>query len=122
MIDTTVRAACDALRLIGVPDRDVAMYSSVSLKTPAMNMKFRRLCLELGYESRDYAQQLWIMCARDPLFFLNTFAYLLETRDKQDWNTTDRYGSNKVIPFITRGYQDKLILEVPNFLAERRWI
>jgi len=119
MIDTTVRAACDALRLIGVPDRDVAMYSSVSLKTPAMNMKFRRLCLELGYESRDYAQQLWIMCARDPLFFLNTFAYLLETRDKQDWNTTDRYGSNKVIPFITRGYQDKLILEVLKFLGRQ---
>lgn len=119
MKDATVRSCCDALRMIGVPDRDVAMYGSVSLKHPVANVKFRRLCLELGYESRDFAQQLWILCARDILFFLNTFAYLLETRDKQDWNTNDRYGSNKVIPFITRGYQDKLILEVLKYLGRQ---
>ena len=50
-----------------------------------------------------------MLCARDPLFFFNTFCYLLEARGKQDWNTTEAYGSNKAIPFITRSYQDNLI-------------
>ncbi len=109
--DSSIRSAAETLSFLGVPDRDVAMYSSVSLKSPLMNMKFRKLCLELGYESQENAREIWMLCARDPLFFFNTFAYLLETRSKQDWNTTDRYGSNKAIPFITRGYQDNLILK-----------
>ncbi len=119
MRDETVGSVCDTLKILGVPDRDVAMYSSVSLKMPAMNMKFRRLCLELGYESQENAHELWMLCARDPLFFLNTFAYLLETRDKQDWNTNDRYGSSKVIPFITRGYQDDVILKSIKYLGRQ---
>lgn len=119
MNPTTVEAVIDALRSLGVPDRDVAMYSSVSLKCPVMNARFRRLCLDIGYESRENAHELWILCARDPLFFLNTFAYLLETRDKQDWNTVDRYGANKIIPFITRGYQDDLIMDVLKYLGRQ---
>lgn len=111
MLGVNVSSAVETLRLIGVPDRDVAMYSSVTMKYPQENIRFRRLCVEMGYESRNTANELWMLCARDPLFFLNTFAYLLETRAHQDWNTTDRYGTNKVIPFITRGYQDSLILE-----------
>jgi hypothetical protein len=63
------------------------MYSSVTLKNPWMNMQFRQLCVGMGYESQDAAHELWMICARDPLFFLNTFAYLLETRGKQDWDT-----------------------------------
>jgi hypothetical protein len=114
-----IHSAIDAIRLLGVPDRDIAMYSSVSLKNPVMNMKFRRLCLELGYESQQNAHELWMMCARDPLFFLNTFAYLLETREKQDWNTDDRYGSSKVIPFITRGYQDDVIMKSLQHLGRK---
>ena len=112
MTPETVTLAIDTLKFLGVPDRDVAMFSSVSLKNPIANLKFRRLCLQLGYESEENARQLWILCARDPLFFLNTFAYLLEARKKQDWNTVDRYGTCKEIPFITRSYQDKLVMDV----------
>lgn len=119
MSQSWIHSAIDAIRLLGVPDRDIAMYSSVSLKNPVMNMKFRRLCLELGYESQQNAHELWMMCARDPLFFLNTFAYLLETREKQDWNTDDRYGSSKVIPFITRGYQDDVIMKSLQHLGRK---
>lgn len=119
MNPASVASAIETLRMIGVPDRDLAMYSSVSLKYPVANAKFRRLCLDVGYESYDNAHQLWMLCARDPLFFLNTFAYLLETRDKQDWNTVDRYGTNKVIPFITRKYQDDLILDVLKYLGRQ---
>jgi hypothetical protein len=85
------------------------MYSSVSLKQPRQNLRARRLWLNLGYESQDNASEIWMLCARDPLFFFNTFCYLLEARGKQDWNTTEAYGSNKAIPFITRSYQDNLI-------------
>lgn len=119
MNPASVHAAIDTLKFLGVPDRDVAMYSSVTLKSPMMNMKFRKQCLELGYESQSNAHELWMLCSRDPLFFLNTFAYLLETRDKQDWNTNDRYGASKVLPLITRGYQDNLILEVIKHLGRK---
>ncbi len=111
MNPTSLKSALDTLKFLGVPDRDVAMYTSVTLKNPLMNMRFRKLCVGLGYESYENAHELWILCARDPLFFLNTFAYLLETRERQEWDTSTRYGSSKVIPFITRGYQDDLILK-----------
>lgn len=119
MNQTSLQAALDTLKFLGVPERDVAMYTSVTMKNPLMNMQFRKLCVGMGYESQDAAHELWMLCARDPLFFLNTFAYLLETRDKQDWNTSAQYGTNKVIPFITRGYQDKLILEALQYLGRR---
>ena len=119
MSQSWVHSAIDAIKLLGVPDRDIAMYSSVSLKHPIANMKFRRLCLELGYASQQNAHELWMLCARDPLFFLNTFAYLLETRQKQDWNTDDRYGSSKVIPFITRCYQDDVIMKSLEHLGRK---
>lgn len=119
MNPSSVEGACDAIVLLGVPDRDVAMFTSVTLKQPAVNMRFRKLCVSMGYDSYEFANELWMLCARDPLFFLNTFAYLLETRDKQDWNTTDRYGTNKVIPFITRGYQDTVILKCVENLGRK---
>jgi hypothetical protein len=119
VIQASLDEALRALNLLGVPDRDVAMYSSVTLKNPWLNAKFRQLCVEMGYENQDAAHELWMICARDPLFFLNTFAYLLETREKQDWDIGSRYGSNKVIPFITRGYQDTLIMDVLPFLGRQ---
>lgn len=63
-------------------------------------MLFRRECLELGYESEEYARELWIMCARDILFFVNTFVFTYDPR-KID---------NPVLPFITYPYQDEVIL------------
>lgn len=119
MNSTTLVDTIDVLRRIGVPDRDLAVYTSVSMKNPVMNIRFRRMCVSLGYESHANARELWMLCARDPLFFLNTFAYLLETRDKQDWNTVDRYGANKIIPFITRSYQDYLILKAIQYLGRQ---
>ena len=106
-----VKSVCETLKFLGVPDRDVAVYSTVAMKNPLLNMKFRKIILELGYDSLENASELWMLCARDPLFFINTFAWLLETRARQDWDTSDRYGSSKVLPFITRGYQDNLILK-----------
>lgn len=114
-----VHSTFDLLRAIGVPDRDTAMYSSASLKNPTYNMQFRRMCVEMGYENQSVAEQLWILCARDPLFFINTFCWLLEAREGQEWNLSKRYGSSKEIPFISRGYQDNLILNVMEHLGKK---
>lgn len=114
---SSLKESLETLKMLGVPDQDVAMYSTVTMKNPIYNARFRKLCLELGYQSQENARELWMLCARDPLFFLNTFAYLLETRNKQDWNTNDRYGTNKVIPLITRGYQDTLLLKTLQHLG-----
>lgn len=111
MNQNSLAEAHEALKFIGVPERDVAMYTSAAMKNPYMNMQFRQLCVGLGYESPEFAHDLWIICSRDPLFFLNTFAFLLETRERQSWNISGQYGTNKVIPLITRGYQDTLILK-----------
>lgn len=110
--EKTIASAIELLKSVGVPDRDLAVYSSLTVKEPVQNNLFRRAIVKAGYEDPGIAHELWILCARDPLFFLNTFAYLLETRKKQDWNTVNRYGNSNVIPFITRGYQDKLIMDV----------
>lgn len=114
-IDCTI----ETLQACGVPDRDVAMYSTVAAKHPVLNMQARELWLKLGYESQENAREIWMLCARDPLFFINTFCWLLETREKPEWNTNDRYGKSKVMPFITRTYQDSLILKCVECLGRQ---
>ena len=116
---TSVKSVCETLSVLGVHDRDVALYSTVTLKQPFLNMRFRKMLVGLGYESYENARELWMLCARDPLFFINCFCWLLEARKKQDWNMTDRYGSNKVIPFITRGYQDDVILKCLTYIGRQ---
>jgi len=95
----------------GVPDRDSAIYSSLVPKDVTLNMAWRKRLLELCHGDRRAQEEIWILCARDPLFFINSFAWLLETRDPAEWNTSNRYGENKVLPFITRDYQDRVIME-----------
>lgn len=117
--EPTVRSVTETLHACGVPDRDVALYSTVTNKQPILNMQARELWLKLGYESQENAREIWILCARDPLFFINVFVWLLETREKQDWNTSPGYGTSKVIPFITRSYQDTLILKCVDNLGRQ---
>ena len=40
-------------------------------KTPEGNLLFRKMVLELALEKEDFAHQLWIMCSRDLLFYIN---------------------------------------------------
>lgn len=64
------------------------------------NLEFRRRVVKLGCESRENARQLWIMCARDILFYINAFCFIFEPRDA------------RTLPFITYDYQDDAILEI----------
>jgi len=72
------------------------------------NLLFRKEILRLGYESRKRAEELWIMCARDILFYINTFVW-----------TYDPRGGNglKKLPFITYPKQDEIILEINNAIG-----
>lgn len=64
------------------------------------NLEFRRRVIKLGCESRENARELWIMCARDILFYINMFCFIFEPRDA------------RTLPFITYPYQDNAILEI----------
>lgn len=72
-------------------------YSRVP-KDPGRNLDFRRRLLDLAYESSDARQQIWCMCSRDPLFFVNSFCYVYEPR------------SSAILPFLTWDFQDRAIL------------
>jgi hypothetical protein len=40
-------------------------------KTKRGNLLFRKRILELALEKEDFALQVWIMCSRDLLFYIN---------------------------------------------------
>lgn len=62
------------------------------------NLDYRMRLLDLATKSEDARQQLWCMCSRDPLFFINTYCYVYEPR------------TSAVLPFITWPFQDRCIL------------
>lgn len=86
-------------------------YRTFVPKDPADNLVWRQECLKRGYEDPEFAKELWIICARDILFWINTFGWLLEPRDKGPWQPSRVFGGAREIPFITRPYQDEYILE-----------
>lgn len=75
-------------------------YLHLVPKDRATNLRFRREMNHLGHESDEAALNLWIMCSRDLLFWLNTFAFIFEPRP------------GRPLPFITYPYQDTAFLEI----------
>lgn len=68
-------------------------------------MAYRRKAIRLGKESRQAAQELWIRCARDPLYWLNVFGWTYRPGMP---GTAPAY-----VPFITwESYQDATICEL----------
>jgi len=66
------------------------------------NLEYRKKVLTRAAKDKNFAEQLWIACARDILFWINTFCWIFEPRGA------------KVLPFITYPYQDEIILEMLN--------
>lgn len=81
---------------------DCRYYNTYVPKTIERNLAFRRRCLELGYSAKRYAEEFWIICSRDILFWLNTFCYTYDPRRQK----------NTIVPFITWEYQDDVILQI----------
>lgn len=70
-------------------------YIEMVPKSYRANLAFRRDMVKAGCEEEETADDLWAMCARDPLFYFNTFVWTFDPRK-----------SPPVIPFITYPYQD----------------
>jgi hypothetical protein len=94
-------------------------YRTLVPKDPVDNVAWRKSVLEKGYRSKKFAAALRDWCARDILFYLNTFGYLLEVRDKAPWQPSRCFGKAREIPFITRPYQDEAILRICAALGQR---
>lgn len=74
------------------------------------NLAFRRRMLMRGYSDRKAARELWIMCKRDVLFYVNTFGWTISPKDS---------GDAPVIPLVTyEEFQDDLILEVQQCIGK----
>jgi len=78
-------------------------------KTLEQNLEFRRQIIIEGSKSRDNARQIWCACARDPLFFINTFAWAYDPRQ-----------AATVVPFITWDFQDWAICRLNQSIEQGR--
>jgi len=65
----------------------------------------------LASEKEDYAKQLWIMCSRDMLFYINTFCFTYDPR---------LIPKSTVVPFITYEYQDVALDEIKSAIEAGR--
>jgi len=79
------------------PFYDWACKNVKGYKTRNGNVAFRKRCLELAKDNDDYARQLWIMCSRDILFFINNFVFTYDP---------DLVPKSTIVPFITYYFQD----------------
>ncbi len=70
-------------------------------KTLLANIAFRQRIVDLGNADAVHAETIRNMCAKDPLFYINTFV----------WTYDPRQDSPK-IPFITYPFQDDAMMEL----------
>lgn len=75
-------------------------FYQVVPKNRLENTRFRRRVLRTAQRDHAFRQTLWDMCARDPLFFVNTFLFIFEPR------------TSATLPFNTFECQDDAILKI----------
>ncbi len=78
-------------------------------------LRLRKMLLKAAYRNPRYARELWIICSRDLLFYLNCFGWLLEPRmptGSKHYQQVRQWGSERIVPFQTRGYQNDVLLEM----------
>jgi hypothetical protein len=85
-------------------------YYHLVPKDPLENLEFRRYCYEEGYRCRETANDLRVMCARDILFYFNTFVWTYDPRKIDS-------GHDPVLPFVTYEYQDEYILDLNEIIG-----
>jgi hypothetical protein len=97
-------------------------YRTFVPKDPLENLRFRRKLLKLAYRSPRFARELWIICSRDLLFYINSFGWLLEPRSVPSnayYKPYRPFGDTREIPFLTRPYQDEVFLRMWSALGKR---
>ncbi len=80
-------------------------------KTKRGNLLFRKRILELDRAKDDFALQVWIMCSRDLLFFINTFVFTYDPRLVP--------GKIPEIPFITYDFQDVAFDDILSAITDK---
>jgi phage terminase large subunit len=80
-----------------------ASYYHLCPKDYAANIKFRRKLLERATGDKAAQLDLWRMCARDPLFFVNSFCWTYDPRLTPQPTR---------VPFITWPFQDDALMEM----------
>lgn len=81
------------------------------LENPARNMKARRALIELGMRDQQAAEEIWLCCARDPVFCAAYFGWIHETRQTK--------GMPTVIPFIPYRIQQDALWAVYDAVENR---
>lgn len=79
-------------------------YIHLVPKDLKQNLKFRRELIQMGCSDPKAALDLWIMCKRDILFYINTFGWVHEPRTTR--------AKSSVLPCITWPIQDYAIEEI----------
>lgn len=74
------------------------------------NTLFREELISYSARSHERAREMWIACRRDPLFWINSFCWLMEPRAKK--------GKSKKLPFITYEFQDEAIRRIYESIEE----
>lgn len=84
-------------------------YYALVPKELNANLAFRKEMLALGARSAKDAAALREMCARDMLFYINTFVWTYSPRAQAD---------NPYIPFVTWEYQDDTMLRIDDAIGK----
>jgi len=90
-------------------------YRNFVPRNPRQLLRFRKRLLQAAYRREHYARELWIICARDLLFYLNAFGWLLEPRMQvvsKLYTQARAWGDQTVVPFLTRQYQNDVLMEM----------
>jgi len=85
----------------------MSKYYNIVPKDIDANLEFRREVIKAGSSDKKTAEELWIMCSRDPLFYINSFV----------WTYDPRVKPIPAIPFITYDFQDEAILAIDDALG-----
>ena len=77
-------------------------------RDPAQNLKFREEMVQMGSTDKKAAEELYIMCSRDMLFYINTFC----------WTYDPRVGDG-TLPFITYDFQNESFGDLHDCIGKR---
>lgn len=88
----------DLFALTETPFERLFPYYKLVPKKPKDNARFRKKLVRLAAQDPEYAHELWIMCKRDFLFWLNAFGWTVDPREIKQ----------PTLPFITYPFQDAI--------------
>ena len=83
-------------------------YRTLVPKDPKSNMEFRKTILQLCKDDAECRADIWKICRRDLLFYINTFGWTFNPRSKPP-----------LIPMITYDYQDPALQLIRENLGVR---